>query len=126
VADITNQTGTIWLGDSANPNLASATFALLSPPSELQFTDQYGRPAGMLLSTPTLLTTFASWAARCSWRLVPTYRALAPCGLPDFVDSIRPYITLQSTKLSFCQIGLGPAGRASPWSRAMPPTTAHE
>lgn len=61
--DITNDTATLWVGDNSTPQLASASFDLLAPPDTLRFVDQFGRPAGMLLSTPTNLITFASWTA---------------------------------------------------------------
>lgn len=54
---------TINVGDAELTNRAAATYNPLSPPADglLLFTDQYGRPAGALLSTATELSRFSGW-----------------------------------------------------------------
>ena len=60
---VTTQTLTITVGDAELANRATTTYNPLSPPVDgvLLFEDQYGRPAGMLLSTPTALARFSGW-----------------------------------------------------------------
>ena len=62
---VTTQAVTVTVGDAELAARVNATYSLLSPPSDgvLSFFDQYGRPAGLLLSTPTELARFASWGA---------------------------------------------------------------
>lgn len=54
---------TINVGDAGLADQVSATYNPLSPPTDgvLLFEDQYGRPAGTLLSNPTELDRFSSW-----------------------------------------------------------------
>lgn len=56
---------TIQIGDPAVKNRATATYSPLNPPDDgvLQLQDKYGRPAGMLLSTPLTLSRFSGWPA---------------------------------------------------------------
>jgi len=60
---VTTQTLTITVGDAELAARATTTYNPLSPPADgvLLFEDQYGRPAGMLLSTPTELARFSGW-----------------------------------------------------------------
>lgn len=57
------QTVVINVGDDELANRVSTTYNPLSPPADgvLLFEDQYGRPAGMLLSSATELARFAGW-----------------------------------------------------------------
>lgn len=57
------QSVTINVGDEELSTRVSSTYNPLSPPSDgvLLFADQYGRPAGMLLSTTTGLARFSGW-----------------------------------------------------------------
>lgn len=57
------QSVVITVGDAELAARAATTYSPLSPPADgvLLFTDQYGRPVGMLLSTPTELARFAGW-----------------------------------------------------------------
>lgn len=59
----TTQTLTITVGDVEQANRATTTYNQLAPPADgvLLFKDQYGRPAGMLLSTPAALARFSGW-----------------------------------------------------------------
>jgi hypothetical protein len=53
--DIYGNIVTVAIGDSKQLVVAQATFDYLTPPELLEFTDQYGRPAGVLVSTPEQL-----------------------------------------------------------------------
>jgi hypothetical protein len=57
------QSVTINVGDEELSTRVSASYNPLSPPADgvLLFADQYGRPAGMLLSTTTGLARFSGW-----------------------------------------------------------------
>jgi hypothetical protein len=60
---VTPQLITIYLGDVGDPRRASAEFNPLAAPADgvLNVFDIYGRPAGMLLSTPLALARFSGW-----------------------------------------------------------------
>ena len=60
---VTNTTVTLWLGDDQNPQLASGSFPVASPPAQIVLLDTYGRPAGVLISAPLRLGIFATWGA---------------------------------------------------------------
>lgn len=68
----------IWVGTTAAPTLASASFSALSPPATLGLADAYGRPAGLLLCEPTLLAASRAW---------PTGTHVYPAGACEFVAS---------------------------------------
>ncbi len=61
--NVTPQIVTIVVGDAELAARVTATYNPLSPPTTgvLLFFDQYARPAGMLLSSPTALARFAGW-----------------------------------------------------------------
>lgn len=69
---------TFSLSDVTYTTLATAAFDPLAPPSLLQFTDQYGRPAGILVAQPSLLNQFRTW---------PVGRHTFPLGATEFVAS---------------------------------------
>lgn len=54
---------TIALGDGGDTRRCAAAFNPTTPPEDgvLKFTDRYGRPAGILLSTPLALSVFGGW-----------------------------------------------------------------
>lgn len=60
---VTAELITINIGDSGNKLRANATFNPLAVPENgtLDIFDKYGRPAGMLLSTPLALASFGAW-----------------------------------------------------------------
>lgn len=59
---ITNDQATLFIGDENTDELASATFNLVTPPSEMKFIDVAKRPAGLIVSEPNRLATFQSWS----------------------------------------------------------------
>jgi len=60
---VTPQQVTIRVGDNANRARAAATFDSAAPPADgvLALYDEYGRPAGQLLSAPLALARFSGW-----------------------------------------------------------------
>ena len=51
---------TFTLSDAAN-DLATATFNKVTPPAEIELVDDYGRPAGVIVSTSAMLSIFSGW-----------------------------------------------------------------
>lgn len=49
------------VGTQADPDLATGSFHLIDPPDEVPLVDQYGRPAGVLVSEGRRLGLFQSW-----------------------------------------------------------------
>lgn len=62
---VTPQEITIAIGDNDLTTRLTATYNPLQPPADgvLNFFDIYGRPGGIILSSPTELALFSSWAA---------------------------------------------------------------
>lgn len=58
---ISNNICTIAIGDDSTNTLASGEFSLIEPPSEIELVDEYGRPAGVLISETLRLAIFQSW-----------------------------------------------------------------
>jgi hypothetical protein len=58
---VTSAEATIYVGDETTEELASTSFELLNPPTELLLVDAYGRTAGVLVSEPTRLAVFQTW-----------------------------------------------------------------
>jgi hypothetical protein len=83
------QTVTLWIGDNTNDSLASASFSLLSPPSEVRFLDAYGRPAGLGISTPTGLAVFQSWPVGSHNFTVDETEFAATCCIPTPEIGVR-------------------------------------
>lgn len=73
---------TIWLSDRLTTNIASATFDPLDPPENLEFTDQYGRPAGILVSDAVRLSRFAAWESTEHVFAVQATEFVASCVIP--------------------------------------------
>lgn len=52
---VTNTAVTVFIGDNNTTELASTTFSTVAVPATLRLTDQYSRPAGILVSEPIRL-----------------------------------------------------------------------
>lgn len=59
--EIVSNEATLTIGTGAQPSLAQATFDMLSPPEQLAFSDQYGRPAGVLAIDTQAIGFFQAW-----------------------------------------------------------------
>jgi hypothetical protein len=57
------QTVTIYVGDAVSTERASVQYSAVNPPASgvLALTDSYGRPAGVLVSSPLRLSTITTW-----------------------------------------------------------------
>lgn len=60
-AVITHQEVQLFIGDDLTDELASATFDLVNPPDTLRLVDEYGRPAGIVVSDSVRLGVFQTW-----------------------------------------------------------------
>ena len=58
----TGRVATVYVGDDGDEARASGTVDFLTPGDTIVLQDSYERPAGMLLSDPTRLSIFQSWA----------------------------------------------------------------
>lgn len=58
---ITNQDITLTIGDNRQSELASGTFALIQPPDTVSLIDNFGRPAGVIISESARLQILQSW-----------------------------------------------------------------
>ena len=59
--EITHQDATLTLATPTQPDLATASFGLVTPPDELVFEDAFGRPAGVIITESRRLGLFQSW-----------------------------------------------------------------
>ena len=59
--DIAFDAVTLTVGDPATPALATAAFSMVHPPELLSFADEFGRAAGVLVSSAERLAVFQSW-----------------------------------------------------------------
>lgn len=75
---VTSDAVTIWVGDAAQKLRAKAAYPTNNPPLNgvLEFTDEYGRPAGMLLAQRLNLFELSSW----------------PAGTHTFVATATPFV----------------------------------
>lgn len=60
---VDNDIATLYIGDTSNQELMSGSFPLGTPPDNLALADQYGRPAGLLVSEAIRLSFFQGWTA---------------------------------------------------------------
>lgn len=58
---VKSSTITIYIGDQVDQLRASATFNVTDPPTLLKIVDKYGRPGGILISSPERLAIFQTW-----------------------------------------------------------------
>lgn len=82
---------TIQVGDPAVKVRAAATYNPLSPPENgvLALQDGYGRPAGMLLSTPLALSRFSGWPAEPHTFTVAATEFVATTVIPAREPGVR-------------------------------------
>ena len=94
---ITRDGDDITLGISAEGlgELATATFSVASPPDngELAFSDAYGRPAGILLSTPTALAALGALDQGTQAMMLAQTRFAATVVIPQPDVGVRGILT---------------------------------
>lgn len=95
---ISLQIVTITLGDPITANLAEATFSLQDIQEIIAFSDQYSRPAGILLADTTKLALLQSWPAGEYTFLKGTADFVASCCIPQPAVGVRG-LTLETGEL---------------------------
>lgn len=101
---VSSQNVTITIGDSGATGKFFSTFSALSPPSDgrLNFQDQYGRPAGVIITDPTrggteALTVFSSWSLGTHRFLPAATEFVSTVAIPANEPGVRALITADDT-----------------------------
>lgn len=98
--EVANRVVRVWVGDPSDTRRASGTFDPLLPPDEVHLQDAHGRPAGVLLSDPTLLAASQAWPA--GLHAFPTGSAefVASCVIPTPEVGVRGFLTADGDLLT--------------------------
>lgn len=91
--EITLRAITIRVSDHVTPDLCYATFDPLQPPSVLEFWDDYGRPAGVMISEPPRLSRFSAWDRGTHTFARGTTEFCASCVIPTPEIGVRGILT---------------------------------
>lgn len=94
---VASRSVTIVIGDTKTANLASVTFDPLAPPESLTLTDDYGRPAGVLVSDALRLAVFQSWPIGEHRFLAGATEFVASCVIPMPQVGVRGFVTPDGT-----------------------------
>lgn len=73
---------TIHIGDAYNQSLASGTFEVTDPPDHVLLTDDYNRPAGILVSQRQRLALFQTWGTGTHEFLLGDTEFASTCCMP--------------------------------------------
>lgn len=77
------------IGTQSSPQLASGEFSLVDSPDQVAFFDQYGRPAGVLVSEGRRLGLFQTWGAGTHEFLPNQTEFAATCVFPTPEIGVR-------------------------------------
>jgi hypothetical protein len=105
---------TVAIGDASRPGLIFSSYAPTAAPENgvLPFVDNYGRPAGMLLSSPLNLSRFSTWPAG-TYQFAATATAfVAGVCVPANEPGVRGLLTANGTLLAGDVWLVGDAGVA--------------
>jgi len=80
---------TFYISDRFNINLCSAVMDPLDPPDILKFLDAYGRPAGIMVSTPLKLARFTTWELGTHQFELGATELVASCVIPTPEPGVR-------------------------------------
>lgn len=61
IVDVGHEVITLSILDERNNELCKGIFSTPNPPSDIELVDQWGRPAGVLISSPAKLSQFQTW-----------------------------------------------------------------
>lgn len=98
--EITADSGTLTLNDSTKKAVATATFNLLDPPSQIQVLDLFGRPAGILVTDPTNLAIFQAWIAGSHEFQIGTTEFVARVTIPTPEIGVRGFLLDDGTLMT--------------------------
>lgn len=96
------QTISITVGNENVLTEITATYSPAAPPTDgvLQFFDVYGRPAGMLLSSPLNLGRFSTWTAGVYVFAPPATEFVASVSIPANEPGVRGVLSPTGTLLA--------------------------
>lgn len=109
---VSAQTITIYLGDAQNAGIASAQYSAVSPPANgvLTFTDTYGRPAGLLVSSPLRLSTITTWPEGTHTFDITATEFVSTVCVPAQEPGVRGFVTEEGQVLTGDVWLIGDAG----------------
>jgi len=84
---------TIRFSDTVTRNICYTSFNPLSPPEVLEVWDDYGRPAGVMLSDALRLAQFAAWSSGIHTFARGTTELCASCVIPTPEIGVRGILT---------------------------------
>lgn len=91
---------TIWISDRRNQDLASAVFDPLNGPEEVEVTDLFGRPAGVLVSDAIRLARFSAWQNGTHTFPLQAAEFVSACVIPTPETGVRGLVTADGEVLA--------------------------
>lgn len=91
---------TFTFSDATTPNIATASFPTAMPPALLDVYDAVGRPAGLLVSEPSLLASFSAWSTGPHNFKIGTTEFVASCVIPTPSVGLRAVIAPDGTVMT--------------------------
>jgi len=97
---VSNSVVTIWFGDSEEAYRCYGSIAMLELPDEIRVVDDYGRPAGVLVSEASRLETFRAWGPGEHLFTVEQTGIVAACCMPTPELGVRGVLLDDGTVLT--------------------------
>lgn len=91
---------TIWFSDIENDNICFGQFDPLVPPDNLDIWDNYGRPAGIMVSDKLRLSRFSAWDSVTHAFNVQATELVASCVIPTPDRGLRGIMTTEGDLVS--------------------------
>jgi len=88
---------TFFVGDATNTELCSGSYDLIDPPSRIGLTDQYSRPAGVLISEPSRIALFQAWGIGTHTFELSQSEFAATCCMPTPEVGVRGILLADGT-----------------------------
>lgn len=82
----------VYMGDDGSDRRAWAEYNRFDPPENLRFVDEYGRPAGLIVSDSFRLATFSAWSNGSHAFTLTQAAVVARCYVPAPGVGIRGFI----------------------------------
>lgn len=110
--NVTAQTVTIYLGDDQTAGIAAARYSAVNPPANgvLAFTDNYGRPAGLIVSSPLRLSTITTWPEGTHTFDIEATEFVSTTHVPAREPGVRGFVTADGRVLTGDVWLIGDAG----------------
>lgn len=91
---------TIWFSSRVTPNLCFAQFDPIDAPYNVEVQDNFGRPAGVLVSDPIRLSRFSAWDSGTHVFPVQATELCASCVIPTPELGLRGLATIDGDVLA--------------------------